>query len=463
MTGGFVAPRFAGSRRKRPGRVMSMLGKRPGVIVASGFGATIMLGSVALMLPVASASGDGTSFVIAVFTATSAVCITGLTVVDTSTHWSTVGEIIILGLIQIGGLGIMSLASILGVLVFRHLGLQMRLTTQAERTGTLGDVRQLVFAVLRISVLWELATAVFLSARLTWGYDIPGPRAIYMGVFHSVASFNNAGFSLFPNSLAGFVADPWFCLPIVIASIAGGLGFPVLIELARRARKPRGWSLHTKITVVVSAGLVLVGTCGILIMEWANPHTLGQLNVAGKLIAGVFQGVTPRSSGFSTVDVAEMRPETHLFMNILMLIGGGSASTAGGIKVTTFALLGFIMLAELRGEPSVHVMGKRLPVDAQRQALTVTLLAIGAVVVASLVILALTRFSMEQVLFEAISGFATVGLSMGITAELPGSAKLVLALLMFIGRIGPMVLASALALRVRTRRYELPEARPMVG
>lgn len=464
MVSGMARPPLRTAPRKRFTRFLASVGRRPGLIVAGGFAALIGIGTGLLMLPVATESGTVSDPVTAVFTATSSVCITGLIVVDTPTYWSTFGEMVILGLVQIGGLGIMSLAAVLGMLIFRRFGLRMRLSAQAERkTAGLGDVQQVILAVIRISLLWELATAILLTGRLLFGYGVPLPRAIYSGVFHAVAAFNNAGFALYPDNLMRFVEDPWFCLPVIVASVAGGLGFPVLIELRRRYRNTRLWSLHTKITVGVSAGLLILGTGFVLIAEWTNPATLGPLRVPGKLLAGLFHGMAPRSSGFNTLDVGEMRPETLLLNDVLMLIGGGSASTAGGIKVTTFALLAFVILAELRGEPTVHVMGRRLPNDVQRQALVVALLAIGVVITATVVLMAISALPLEMVLFEVISGFATVGLSASGTGELPAPGQLLIVALMFIGRLGPTVLASALALRDRTRRYELPEERPMVG
>ncbi|MDA3627501.1 TrkH family potassium uptake protein [Saccharopolyspora sp. WRP15-2] len=429
-----------------------------------GFAVIILLGTVLLMMPFAAESGQATGFVAALFTATSAVCVTGLVVVDTATHWSTAGEVIIVALIQIGGLGIMTLASLLSLLVFRRFGLRMRLTAQAETKAIgLGDVRRLVGNVLLLTVAFELVAAVLLTARLSAGYDLGFGRAAYEGVFHAISAFNNAGFALYPDNLMGFVTDPWICLPIAAAVIAGGLGFPVWIELFRRFRQPRRWKLHVKITLLATAVLLVGGTAVITIAEWTNPGTLGPLSWPGKLLAGFFAAVMTRTAGFNSLDIGEMHSGTLLVQDIMMFIGGGSAGTAGGIKVTTFALLAFVILAEVRGEPSVHVMGRRLSEGVQRQALTIVLIAVGVVMAVVLALLAITQFSLDQVLFEAVSAFATVGLSTGITADLPESGQLLLVALMFIGRLGPVTLASALALRERARRYELPEERPIVG
>jgi Trk-type K+ transport system membrane component len=221
--------------------------------------------------------------------------------------------------------------------------------------------------------------------------------------------------------------------------------------------------MHTKITVGTTAVLLAAGALAITAAEWTNPATLGPLSVPGKLLAGSFHGVMPRTAGFNSLDVGQMHPGTLLINDILMFIGGGSGGTAGGIKVTTFALLAFVILAEIRGEPNVHVLGRRLPAGIQRQALAIALLSVGAVMLCTLVMLTITPFTLDRVLFEVVSAFATVGLSTGITADLPPAGHAILTVLMFAGRLGPITLAAALALRERTRRYELPEERPIVG
>jgi Trk-type K+ transport system membrane component len=253
------------------------------------------------------------------------------------------------------------------------------------------------------------------------------------------------------------------CLPIAAAVIAGGLGFPVLLELHRQLRRPRRWSVHTKITVGMTIFLLAGGFTFVTAMEWSNPSTLGRFEVPQKLLAGFFQAVMPRTAGFNSLDYAEMRPATWLGTDVLMFVGGSSAGTAGGIKVTTFALLFFVIYAEIRGEPSVNVLGRRIPEAVQRQALTVALLSVAAVVGPTLVFLVLTPFTLDQCLFEVISAFATVGLSTGITADLSAPQHVILILLMFLGRLGPITLASALALRERTRLYQFPEERPIIG
>ena len=402
--------------------------------------------------------------IVALFTSTSAVCVTGLVVVDTPSYWSTFGEGVILALIQVGGFGIMTLASLLGLLIFRRLGLRSRLTAATETKATgLGDVATVVKGVVAISLLFEAVVAAMLTLRFAWGYDEEWGQAAYLGVFHAVSAFNNAGFALYSDSLMGFVSDPWICLPIAFAVIAGGLGFPVWLELYRRFRPTWAWSMHTRMTLCVTAMLLLIGTVFVTASEWSNPATLGALSFPDRLLAGFFQAVMPRTAGFNSLDYGQMRDGTLLGTEMLMFIGGGSAGTAGGIKVTTFVLLFFVIFAEVRGEADVTAFGRRIDPRAIRQALTVALLALGAVVVSTLVILQLSDVATEDALFEVVSAFATVGLSTGITADLPTGAHLVLALLMFVGRLGPITLVSALAMRDHPHLHRLPEGRPLIG
>jgi Trk-type K+ transport system membrane component len=261
----------------------------------------------------------------------------------------------------------------------------------------------------------------------------------------------------------GFVADWWLCLVIGVAVIAGGLGFPVYDDLRSNLRGPRSWSLHTKLTLGTTVALIVGGTALVTAAEWTNPETLGALAAPDRFLAGWFQAVSPRTAGFNTIDYGLARESTLLVTDGLMFIGAGSASTAGGIKVTTFALLGFVAWAEVRGEPDVNAFGRRLPGVAQRQAVTLVLLATGTVVVASLALMVLSDLPLSAALFESISAFGTVGLSTGITPELGSPSQLLLTALMFIGRVGPVTLFAALVLREHGRLYRFPHERPIVG
>ena len=423
----------------------------------------IAIGTGLLLLPVSSADGRSASVLDSVFTATSAVCVTGLVTVDTGTSWSTAGHVVILALMQVGGLSIMTVASLLVVLVSRRLGTRARLVAQAQ-SGNLdiSDVRRVLRNVVLFSLAGEALTAVALALRLATAYGAPPVTAVWEGVFHAVSAFNNAGFVLWSEGMTGFAGDPWMLLPVALAVIAGGLGFPVIFELARSWR-PRSWSVTTRITIVTSGALLVVGTVLLLVLEYGNPATLGPMGVAGKVLVGFFSAVMPRSGGFSAVEIGAMTPESWLATDVLMFIGGGSASTAGGIKVTTFGLLAAVLWAEMSGERDVDVGRRRIPIANQRQALAVALLGVGLAVASTFVVLGLSDEDLDRVLFEVLSALGTVGLSTGITAELPAAGQVVLVVLMFVGRLGPLALASALALRERPRHYERPEERTIIG
>lgn len=444
-------------------RELGALLAHPARLVSLAFATVILAGAGMLMIPAATAGPGGASFLEAVFTSTSAVCVTGLIVVDTATYWSDFGQAVVMVLVQIGGFGIMTLASVLALVVARRLGLRSRLIAQAE-TGALdlGDVRRILVGVAAFSLLFESIAAIVLTLRFALAYDFPVGSAIWHGVFHSITAFNNAGFALWTDNLMGFVTDGWVSVTISLGIIFGGIGFPVWLEL-RRQLSPRRWSIHTKLTLLMTGILLAVGFFSVLAFEWSNPGTLGPLDVPGKLLAGFFQGVQPRTAGFNTVDYAQMNDETLLFQDVLMFIGTGSAATGGGIKVTTFALLLLMVWTEIRGDSEVSVFGRRVSAAAGRQALALTLIALIAVAACTLVLVAVSDATVSQSIFEATSAFGTVGLSTGITAGLPAAGKVALIVLMYLGRVGPHGLATALVLRERKRRYRYAEGRPIIG
>ncbi|MFG3440990.1 TrkH family potassium uptake protein [Nonomuraea sp. NPDC047897] len=438
--------------------------QHPAQVIVTGFGFVALVGTALLTLPVATVSGESAGWVNALFTATSAVCVTGLVVVDTETHWSVFGELVIVALAQVGGLGIMTLATLFTVLLSGRLGLRARMFAQAEtKTLALSDLRRVVRNVALFSLVCEVITAVLLTGRFLVGYGEPFGRALYLGAFHAVSAFNNAGFVLWSDNLMGFVTDPWVCLPIAGAVIVGGLGFPVVFELFRSWRRPSHWSVLTRITLGVTALLLVAGTLVFLLTEWRNPKTLGALDDSGKLLAAFVTAVMPRSGGFNSLNIADMYPSSWLVTDLLMFVGGGSAGTAGGIKITTFGLLAFVIWAEMRGESDVNIGHRRLPQGVQRQAIAIALLSVAMVAVATYLLMVLTPHGLDQVLFEVVSAFGTVGLSTGITASVGPAGHVLLVVLMFIGRTGPLTLGSALALKDRTRRYQLPEERIIVG
>ena len=431
--------------------------------MVTAFAGAVALGTVLLLLPVSTTGAEPTPFLTAVFTSTSAVCVTGLVVVDTPTYWSTFGQCVILGLIQVGGFGIMTLASLLALFVSRRMGLRTRLTAAAETKSVgIGDVRRVLRGVFLITVVVEGVIALMLAARFAIGYGESPGRALWLGVFHSISAFNNAGFALWSDSLTGFLTDGWVLLPVSVAVIIGGLGFPVVMELVRRT-PVRRWSLHTRLTLLMTAILLVGGAVFMTASEWDNNATIGGLDAGHKMLAGYFHGVMPRTAGFNAWDYASITQETFLGTILLMFVGGGSGGTAGGLKVTTFILLFFVIVAEVRGEPQVTAFDRRIEPRVIRQALTIALLGVAAVVGSTMLLTELTDIPIPQVMFEATSAFSTVGLSTGITPNLNPEAQVVVIVLMFLGRIGPITLVSALALRERTRRYSLPEGAPLIG
>lgn len=415
-----------------------------------------------LTLPIATNSDHPTPFVDALFTATSAVAVTGLVTLDTATHWSLFGQVVIAIGIFIGGIGVMTLASILAFAVSKHLGLTQRMLAAAETKESMGGLIPLLQAVIGTAVFSQLFLfTIFFPRFLTLGESLPS--AAWHGLFMAISVFNNAGFVAIPGGLAQHVNDWWMLTPIVIGTVLGAIGFPVMFDLYQHWRTPAKWSLHTKLTLSTYLIVITFGTMTIGILEWNNPLTFGELTTSSKMLNLMLAGVNAHSSGLSAVDSGAMQTQTSFVQDLLMMIGGGSASTAGGIKVSTFAVLVLAVVAEARGDSDIEAFGRRIPQSMVRLAISVTLIGTLMVGISTVLLLMLTDYSLDAVLFESISAFATVGLSTGITPTLPTAAKYVLVLLMFFGRTGTMTLAAALALRERRRVIRMPEERLLVG
>jgi trk system potassium uptake protein TrkH len=367
-------------------------------------------------------------------------------------------------LIQVGGFGIMTMATLLAILAGGRLGLSQTLVAQSETSATtMGNVKGILRTVGITVVLTEVVVAIFLALRFYIGYGHSVGSALWQGLFHSVSAFNNAGFALFSDNLMSFNQDIFIIGPISAAIVAGGLGFPVFYELFRRWRTPSHWTVHSKVTILGYLALLIIGCVGFAAAEWNNPDTIGPMSGWGKTINSLIGGITPRTAGFNTIDYGKATQETLALNDGLMFIGGGSAGTAGGIKVGTFVLLAFVIWSEIRGEQDVTVGNRRIPRDSLRQAFTVVLLAVGVVAIGTMGLLIVSDFAFDKVAFEAISAFATVGLSTGITPALPGLGQLILMALMYVGRVGTVTTAVALALNTRHRHYRLPEERPIIG
>lgn len=456
---------------------MNRKGLTASQIVVLGFLAGIAVGTAILMLPMSQTKFAGLDgFLPAIFTTVSALCVTGLSTVDVEHFWTPFGHFTIMALIQVGGLGIMTVASLIGLAITDRMSLKARLNTSTEsQSVVLADFRNLLRRVFRLVVLIEVTAATLLAIRFAVKYDYDIGKSIWYGVFHAISAFNNAGFALYSDNLIRFQSDPWIQLVIDAEIILGGLGFPVMMELLRRSKAKRGgaahvkaglpyhWSLHSKLVVTVTAVLLLGGWMYFAVLEWANPATLGPMSLGGKLLNSFTASVMPRTAGFNTIDLSQMNPASWLGMDLLMFIGAGPAGTSGGIKVTTVAVLIFIVWTEVRGEVAVNIGNRRLPRSLQRQALTIISLA-SATVVSSIIFLHLiTPFTTDQIAFEVFSAFGTVGLTTGITPLLSPAAQTVIMLLMFAGRVGTVLIASSLAMRVTKKHFELPTERPLIG
>jgi len=403
----------------------------------------------------------------AFFTATSSITITGLSVVDTATFWSPFGQAVILVLVQLGGLGVMTFTAILVLIVAGRLGFRRRAAARAEQ-GSLapGEVKSIVIGVAVLTLIVEAVIALVLFLRfLSLGDGFAD--SLWYGVFHALTAFNNAGFSLFSDNFMGFQGD-WVILgALMVAIVAGGLGLPVWADLIRRRRNKlytrRHWRLHTQLTIIGTIALLIFGIGAVLIIEWTNPGTLGPMGTGDKILNGAFQGVSPRTAGFNTVSYSEVRPETLMITDFLMLIGAGSVSTSGGIKVTTMLVLAIATIASLRGDREVQLLGRSLPQSAVRQALAVTVIFTSLIALGTLALVATSGFDLQPALFEVTSAISTTGLSTGITPELSSGSNTILIILMVLGRLGPQVLGAALIVRERSSIIKYPEERPIVG
>jgi potassium uptake TrkH family protein len=452
-------------------------GLHPSQIISIAFTAIILLGTALLSLPIASQTGKSTPFLDSFFTATSATTVTGLSTLDVEAHWSLFGHVVIAVLIQVGGFGIVGFASLVAILLDGRVSLRTRLNATSETGSTAPDVKSLLLNILKIMLFFQVILSGILTWRFATEYKYELNEALAHGVFHAISSFNNAGFALYSDSMIRFARDGWILVPILVTVFMASLGFPTIVEmrdrlilkLARLFRivpsytMPKQWSLNSRIVLWASFALVTIGTVAIAFIEWDNPNTLGSLTPLQRSVDSLFASVMPRTAGFNSLDVSQMQPTSWLVTSILMFIGGGSASTAGGIKIGTFVVLLYIVYTEIRGDNAVNVGNRRLPRSMQRQALTIVSLYMIVVVGALLILRLTTEFTLDQILFEVVSAVGTVGLSTGITAQLPEHAKFLLALLMLFGRLGPIIVATSLALRRTKRHFEYPKERPLIG
>ncbi|MFT9494621.1 TrkH family potassium uptake protein [Anaerosolibacter sp.] len=438
----------------------------PAQILVIGFATVILIGAILLSLPFASKNGESIGFINALFTSASAVCVTGLVVVDTGTHWTIFGQVIILLLIQIGGLGFMTLTTLIALVLGKRIMLRERLIMQEalNQFSTAGVVR-LTQRIIITTFTIEGIAALLLSIRFIPIYGLP--KGIGFGIFHSISAFCNAGFDLIGDfrSLTPFVEDPLVNIVVGSLIVIGGLGFTVVMEIWNK-RSFKNFSLHTKLVILITGILLSIGFIVILILEYSNPNTMAGLTLKGKFLSAAFHSITPRTAGFNTLPTDKLTMASIFFTIVLMFIGGSPAGTAGGVKTTTAGVILWTIISEIRGKTDTEVFRKRIPREIVSRSLAIVGLA-GVLVVIVTMILSITEkgHSFLEIFFEVTSAFGTVGLSLGITSSLTDIGKLLISLTMFAGRVGPLTVALALAnQQLRNKgHYRYPEDKVIVG
>lgn len=440
------------------------------------FTSLILVFTVLFSLPIASADRTVTPLHDALFTAVSVICVTGLTTVDMATHWSAFGNILVYLGVNIGGVGVLTLASVLGLAISRRLGLRAKLIAASDTNPSrmhvgpvnegqavrLGEVGNLLLTVAVSSLVIEVSVAALLFPRiLAAGAGIG--EAAWHSLYYSAMAFTNTGFTPNVGGLEPFANDYWFLAVLMVGVFLGSLGFPVIYAFARGWRSPRRWSLHVKLTLLTTLALMVAGVAIYILLEYNNPKTFGTMNAGDTIFQSLFMSVMTRSGGFATINMHDLYGSSLLASDMLMFIGGGSASTAGGIKVTTLAVLFLAAFAEARGKRQMEAFGRRIPSDILRLSVSVVLWGATTVAVSSIVILQISKEPFDYVLFDVISAFATCGLSTGLTADLPPAGVYVMAATMFMGRVGTVTLAAALAASQSRQLFQRPEERPIVG
>ncbi len=440
---------------------------KPNQIILIGFFLVILAGAILLTLPIASQDGRSIGFVDALFTATSATCVTGLVVVDTYSHWTMFGKVVILLLIQTGGLGFMTVATMLSFALRRTITMRERLLmVESLNNESLQGIVRLVRHILIGTFLFEGTGAVILALRFIPDFGLWG--GITKGIFHSVSSFCNAGFDLMGerepfSSLTTYSGDWVVNLTIMALIVIGGLGFMVWEDILQN-RRWRNFRLHTKLVLVMTMLLIVGGAFAIGVLEWNNPKTLVDASASEKILIPLFQSVTSRTAGYNTVDLTSMRSASLMVIIILMFIGGSSGSTAGGVKTTTIGVLLLTCLAVIRGHSGVNVFGRQIKRQVILRVLVILVISIVLVIVGTMLVLVLDEKDFLATLFEVVSAFGTVGLTMSLTPQLSDASLVILSAIMYLGRVGVMTAAFAIALRGgegNSVRY--PEGNVMVG
>ncbi|OFK80504.1 ATP synthase subunit J [Anaerosphaera sp. HMSC064C01] len=434
----------------------------PPQVLALGFLSLILIGSILLNLPIASSSGTSIGYVNSLFTSASAVCVTGLTVLNTARDFTPFGQVIIITLIQFGGLGIMTLATVGYIIMGKKISFKERLMIKEQlNTESIQGIVKLTKKVIGYTFFLEMMGSLLLALRFVpmFGFE----KGLAFSIFHAISAYCNAGFDIFGDSLIIFQNDYYVLLILSLLIILGGLGFTVYADLLAKD-KLRKLTLHSKVVLIMTGSLLIIGTLSFLLFESSNPGTLGSMNFPSRLANSFFQSVSPRTAGFYSVDMSKIR-ETTIFSTImLMFIGGSPGSTAGGIKTTTFACLLLTTISVVKGEEDVNCLNRRLPFETIKRAVSIFLIGL-AIVFSTAIILTITDSSLKfiNLLFESTSAFGTVGLTTGITDKLSTLGRLVITLTMYIGRVGPLTMAYAFARRNMKRDYRNAPGNLMVG
>ncbi|ABR47813.1 potassium uptake protein, TrkH family [Alkaliphilus metalliredigens QYMF] len=438
----------------------------PTQVLVMGFASVIMIGALLLNLPIAAQDGRSIGFLNALFTSTSAVCVTGLVVVDTGTYWTIFGKTIILILIQIGGLGFMTMATMFAILLGKKISLKERLIIQESLnqntlTGLVRFTKYIILGTFAIEAIGAFFLAFRFVPELGWA------KGIAYSIFHSISAFCNAGFDIIGNGvgLTPYVNDPIVNVTLWAMVILGGIGFSVMVDVVNQ-RKFKKFTLHTKMVLIITGALLGLGFVGFLILEWNNPETLGSLNFGGKLMAAFFQSMTTRTAGFNTIASDQMTNASKFLSILWMYIGGSPASTAGGIKTATLGVLVFTVISVVKGREETELYGRRIPRTIVNRALTVASIGLVLIVFVTMILsITETGFSFMDILFETTSAFGTVGLSLGVTPELSVIGRIVIIFMMFAGRVGPLTIAYALATQQRKNKgmIRYPEEKIIVG
>ena len=434
-------------------------------IIALGFLSIIIIGTLLLMLPFASKDGHSAGLVNALFTATSATCVTGLVVFDTFAHWTVFGQVVILILIQVGGLGFVTLGMFLSLLLKRKIGLSEReMLHESVSAMSVSGMVKLAKEIIVGTICIEGIGAIILSLRFIKDFGIG--RGIYYGIFHSISAFCNAGFDLIGikseySSFTSYVGDPVVNITIIALIIIGGIGFLVWDDILKHKLEFKKYMLHTKLVLVSTAALIIGGTILFFIFEYSN--TLEGMPVGTKILVSLFSSVTPRTAGFNTIDTGMLSDSSKLLTMLLMFIGGSPGSTAGGIKTTTALVIFLTLVSSLRKETGTNVFSRRIELEAIRKATMVFFLSILMVITASLIICSVQNLALTDVLFESFSAMGTVGMTTGITRELNTISRIVIILLMYSGRIGSLTFALSFGDKRIAKQIVMPSERINIG